>query len=357
MKTLERYILTEFAKLFVMAVAAFVVLFLMIDIFENMDGLMKHRVALGPGVLFFAYKVPFIISQTSAVAALLSTLLTLGTLSRHGEITALKSGGVRLLRALAPLLLAGLVISVGVIFINETVVPAAQRKVDSFRRQWFGVHGQGFGASGTWVRTDGGILNVRQMDTKGSVLNGVTLFLLDKPFAVTERINARTAAWRGNEWVAESAEVWRFTPDGGAVKTAGSGVRLPGIMPPEELTSAESAYKNMSFFELNAYIKGLVAEGYNATRFKIDLYGKITFPLVNFIMIMIGIPFALKTGRHGGIAVGIGISVVIAFSFWVVFAVMRSMGVSGVVPPIVASVFPDLIFFAAGALMMGYVRE
>ncbi|MBI5886374.1 MAG: hypothetical protein HZB85_07310 [Deltaproteobacteria bacterium] len=43
MKRLERYILTEFAKLLAMAMAAFVVLFLMIDVFENMGGLMKHN--------------------------------------------------------------------------------------------------------------------------------------------------------------------------------------------------------------------------------------------------------------------------------------------------------------------------
>ncbi|MBI5886373.1 MAG: LptF/LptG family permease [Deltaproteobacteria bacterium] len=255
---------------------------------------------------------------------LLATLLTLGSLSRHGEITALKSGGVRLLRALMPMLAAGLVLSVAVILMNELVVPAAQARVDAFRRQRMGVHGQGFGASGIWMRTEGGLLNVRQMDTQKNALNGVTLYIVGKPFAVTGRVNARVAVWKDGAWKADAAEVWSFTPDGKADKTQGKDVVLPGVMPPDELASAESAYRNMGFFELRNYVNRLVSEGYNAARFKIDLYGKITFPLVNFIMILVGIPFALKTGRHGGIAAGIGLSIVIAFSFWVVFAVMRS---------------------------------
>lgn len=357
MKTLERYILTEFAKLLVMAVAAFCVLFLMIDIFENMDGLMKHDVPAIASILFFAYKIPFILGQTSPVAALLATLLTLGALSRHGEITALKSGGVRLLRVLAPVLVAGVVLSVAVIVMNETVVPAAQHRVDLFRRQWFGMQGQGFGSSGMWMRTEDGILNVRQMDMKKNELNGVTLYLVEKPFNVTKRINARTVAWIDGAWKAPSAEVWRFSADGVAEVKEERGWALTEVAPPEDLVTAESAYKNMGIFELNTYINRLVAEGYNAARFKIDLYGKITFPLVNFIMILVGIPFALKTGRHGGIAAGIGISIIVAFSFWVVFAVMRSFGVSGAIPPLVAAVFPDVLFFAAGALMLGYVRE
>jgi len=357
MKTLERYILTEFAKLLAMAMAAFVVLFLMIDIFENMGALMKHDVPLMPSVLFFLYKIPYIVGQTSPVAALLATLLTLGALARHVEITALKSGGVRLLRALVPVLAAGFVLSIAVILMNELVVPAAQGRVELFRRQWFGMQGRGFGASGIWMRTEGGLLNVRQMDTEKNELNGVTLYIVDKPFVVTGRVNARDAVWKDGAWTAASAEVWRFTPDGKAEKTQAKGVALPGVMPPDELASAESAYKNMSFFELRNYVNRLVAEGYNAARFKIDLYGKITFPLVNFIMILVGIPFALKTGRHGGIAAGIGISIIVAFSFWVVFAVMRSVGMSGAIAPLVAAVFPDVLFFAAGALMLGYVRE
>ncbi|OGQ59594.1 MAG: LPS export ABC transporter permease LptG [Deltaproteobacteria bacterium RIFCSPLOWO2_02_FULL_53_8] len=357
MKTLERYILTEFAKLLVMAVAAFCVLFLMIDVFESMDSLMRHNVPVIPSLLFFAYKIPFILGQTSPVAALLATLLTLGGLSRHGEITALKSGGVRLLRALVPLLVAGIALSAAVIIMNETVVPAAQRNVDLFKRQWFGMQGQGFGSAGMWMRTDRGILNVRQMDMKSNVLSGVTLYIVEKPFNVTARINAREAAWTGGAWKAPSAEVWRFSPSGAAEMKVEKDWPLPDVAPPEGLVTAESAYKNMGIFELNNYIKTLVAEGYNAARFKIDLYGKITFPLVNFIMILVGIPFALKTGRHGGIAVGIGISIIVAFSFWVVFAVMRSVGVSGAIPPLVAAVFPDVLFFAAGALMLGYVKE
>ncbi|MBI5562404.1 MAG: LPS export ABC transporter permease LptG [Deltaproteobacteria bacterium] len=357
MKILERYILVEFIKLFAMAALAFLALFLVINLFENMDGLMKHNVPLGPSALFFAYQAPFIVSQTSAVAALLATLLSLGALSKHGEITALKSGGVRLLSALTPLFFAGAVISVSVILMNETIVPAAQRRVDSFKRQWYGAQGRGFGHSGMWVRTEGGILNVRQTDIQKNELNGVTLYLLERPFTVAGRIGAQNARWKDGAWMAAEAEVWRFAADGHAVKTAEANAALPGVMPPEELIGAEGAYKNMTIFELNRYINGLVAEGYNAVRFKIDLYGKITFPLVNFIMIMVGIPFALKTGRHGGIAIGVGISVLVAFSFWVVFAVMRSIGVNGVVPPLVAAAFPDLLFFAAGGLMLGYVRE
>ncbi len=79
--------------------------------------------------------------------------------------------------------------------------------------------------------------------------------------------------------------------------------------------------------------------------------------MVNFIMIFVGIPFALKTGRHGGIAAGVGLSVMIAFSYWIVFALTTSLGHSGILPPLIAASFPNILFLAGGALMLGYVRQ
>ncbi len=67
--------------------------------------------------------------------------------------------------------------------------------------------------------------------------------------------------------------------------------------------------------------------------------------------------FALRAGRHGGIAAGVGLSVVIGFGYWIVFGMAKSLGSSGILPPLVAAAFPDALFLALGALMFGYVRQ
>lgn len=357
MKILERYILAEFAKLLLIAVLSFMVLFITIDLFENMDNLIKFNVPLHQCVLFFVYKIPFIIVQISPVAVLISVLLSLGLFSKHGEITAMKAGGVRLLRVLTPLLLSGVLISLAVILINESVTPSALKKVDSFRQQWLGIQGGTFGKEGMWVRTSNGIFNIRQVDLKKKELYGVTLYEIEKPFKLKGRVQAKLVVWKDGKWVTNEATVWDFSGKGEASKHEAAGLEIKGLMEPEDLADVENLQKNMGFLELRRYIQGLEADGYEASKYKIDLYGKITFPLVNFIMVLVGIPFALKTGRHGGIAVGVGLSVVIAFSYWVVFAVTRSLGQAGMIPPVLSAAFPDILFFAVGTLMYGYVRQ
>ncbi|MFQ5736100.1 MAG: LPS export ABC transporter permease LptG [Thermodesulfobacteriota bacterium] len=357
MKLLERYIVTEFLKLLALAVVSFVLVFILFDLFENMDNLMKFNVPVLASVVFFLYKVPFIIGQISPVSVLVAVLISLGILAKHNEITAVKAGGVRVLRVIVPLLLIGAVISVAVMLMNEYVTPTALKKVDGFRKQWFGVQESSFGKEGMWVKSGAGIINIRRMDVDKNRLNGVTVYVIEKPFRLKERVSSRTVKWRDGRWVADMADIWSFASEAEAVKRLERGYVIEGLAPPEDLLSMESLQKNMGFFKLRQYIKNLEAEGYESTRYRIDLYGKVAFPFVNFIMVLVGIPFALKTGRHSGIATGVGLSVVIAFSYWIVFALTRSLGQSGAVPPLVASAFPDVLFLAIGTLMLGYVRE
>jgi len=354
---LSRYITTEFLKLLALTISAFVLIFVMIDLSDNVDNLLVNNVPLLPSAVFCLYKIPFMVSQISPVSVLVAVMISLGILDKHEEITAIKAGGVRLLRVLAPLLAIGLIISVGVILMDEYVTPRALRKVDSFKKQWFGMQERSIGAEGMWLRTSSGIINIKRMDLEHNRIQGVTAYHIEKPFKMTERVSARALRWKDGQWSTDDASLRDFGEgvDAGTRRTGS--YTLEGLAAPEDLVNIENIHKNMGFMELREYIKGLEKDGYETTRYRIDLYGKIACPFVNFVMVLVGIPFALKTGRYSGVASGLGLSVAIAFCYWVVFAVTRSLGQGGVVPPIVASAFPDIIFLAIGALMIGYVRE
>ena len=319
MKILEKHVLSEFMRLLFMALAGFVVLFITVDLFENIDTLIAHEVPPLASFVFFIYKLPFVIGQVSPVAVLVAVLLSLGILSTHGEITAMKAGGVRLLSTVYPLIAAGLAISLAVMLMNEYVTPAAQKKADSFRKQWFGVQDATFGKEGLWVKSDGGILNVRHIDFRKNELFGITYYEVRKPFRVSGRIEASKAVWKEGRWLSEGATAWTFTKEGEARERANQQLALTGLEEPEKLVNLENFQQNMGFFELWEYIRTLEKDGYETTKHWIDLWSKISFPLVNFIMALVGIPFALKTGRHSGIAAGVGLSIIIAFSYWMVF--------------------------------------
>jgi lipopolysaccharide export system permease protein len=74
-------------------------------------------------------------------------------------------------------------------------------------------------------------------------------------------------------------------------------------------------------------------------------------------MVLIGIPFALKTSRSGGVALSIGSSVMIGFAYGVIFYVFVSFGKSGVLSPLLACWIPTVLFGLAGILTLMSIRQ
>ncbi|MFQ5353586.1 MAG: LPS export ABC transporter permease LptG [Thermodesulfobacteriota bacterium] len=358
MKRLDRYIFTEFVKLLLLTTAGFITIFILVDLFENMDNLVKYHVPITASLLFFIYKIPFIIGQVAPVAVLLSVLLSVGMLSMSGEMTAVRASGVRLLRVFIPVMIAGFLISLSVIFINEYFTPLGLKKTEAFKVQWFGNSMRGsFGGKGLWMRTNDSIINIRHLRPGDKGIEGITIYDLEKPFRLVRRIDAKKARWTGERWMTSGAVVRDFKKDGSFTETRAAPTALTNIAPPEELSRPDSRHMNLSMEELKRLIKILEAEGYGTHQYRTDLYARIAFPFVSFIMVLLGIPFPLRGARSGGIASGIGLCIIIAFSYWIVFALSTSLGSGGVVPPIIAAVFPNVLFLATAAYLLAHVKE
>jgi lipopolysaccharide export system permease protein len=363
-KILHKYILREFLKILSMTTLSLIAIFLLVDVVENMDKLVEHGAPFSAGVTFFLYKAPFIFATISPVAVLLSVLLTLGLLSKHAEITAIKAGGVGILGVVFPLLVCGAVMSGAVIIMNEAVVPAANRRVAALETRYIKMKPAGtLGREGLWIRNPDGIYNILKPDLAKGVLHGVTYHRMAGNFELAGTVYAERAEWKDGAWRAEKTRRITFKSDDPSqpptpvADASVGGYVFASLKAPDEFASLETDHELMSFMELYNYIDGLKDQGYSVTRYMVDLYGKLTFPLVNFIMVLVGIPFALRHSRRGGIADGVAVSVIIGFSFWVVFAVARSLGQAGAIPPLVAAVLPDLLFVAIGVYVFSYVRQ
>ena len=89
----------------------------------------------------------------------------------------------------------------------------------------------------------------------------------------------------------------------------------------DDFIQVQNAPDTMSFLELRAYVARLRDGGHRVTRYLVQLYSKLSFPLVHVIMALVAIPFALVSPRSGGRAMGIGVAIVIAAGYWVVHSV------------------------------------
>jgi len=112
----------------------------------------------------------------------------------------------------------------------------------------------------------------------------------------------------------------------------------------------------MNLFEMRDYIVKLRASGARVANYLVDLHLKLAFPLINFIVVMIGAPIATRL-RLQSAALGFGLSIAIAFVFYAFMRAGQAFGHSGVLPPYLAAWLGDLVFGAVGVVMMARAQR
>lgn len=358
MTILDRYLSKEFLKMFLLMMVSFALLYLIIDFFGRIRMFLSNDATLYQIVAHFAFGIPQIISHTLPVAVLLSTLLTFGVFSRHHEIVAMKSNGLSLYRISLPIfVIAGVVCVLSFLF-SEFITPYANQKakyiefveVKKQRKMGF------FKQNQLWFRARNTIYNFAIFESPTNTLKGITIYYFDKDFNLTSRIDAREATWKDGVWRFRDTLTTTFPPGGfpALERAAEKTIDLPET--PSDFKSTQKDTDEMGYMELRDYIRKLTAEGYDASRYLVDMYGKIAFPIVSIIMSVIGVSFSLRSERSGGVAASIGVGIVIGFSYWIVFAFTLSLGRAMTLPPLLAAWTANILFAAAAAVMFSRVR-
>lgn len=352
MTVITRYLLREFSKMAAVATTGFLLLFVVIDFFNRADEFLKYKTSAGEVLWYYLYSVPNIFLLTSPVAVLLAVLITVSLRARANEFTALFSGGISIWRACAPLLAGCAVFSVFSLVCSETLAPRTNRKareIAQFTVKPGKVEAQ-FSLNRYWIRGENGILSAQVINPEKQELSGFQYLEVDEEFRLVRRIDARSATFLSDgKWVLRQGTERRFP---GNIEGAPFTERefffpetllafLEGESPPEEMTYAR----------LSDYIRDSIARGYDVRRYEVDLHAKLSYPLLNLIVSLVAIPFALRSPRSGGVWRSIGAGLFIGFVCWILLSTSLSLGKKGLLPPLLAAWFPGLAIASAGAFL------
>jgi lipopolysaccharide export system permease protein len=357
MMILDRYVTKEYIKLFILILASFTALFLIIDLFERMRMFLSNHATFYQMLSYLLFMIPVIISQAIPVAVLLASLITFSNLSKYSEILAMKANGISLYRTSIPVIIMVVIICILSFLFNEFITPYSNEKADYIKlveiekQKSLG----SFKQNQIWYRGTNGIYNFKMFDSITSTLSGITINYFDKNFSLIMRIDAESAQWKDNQWVFQNLMITRFqTGQFPSLEWIPAKViDLPEK--PSDFMAVQKEASKMGYMELRTYIKKIQAEGYDATRYLVDMHGKVAFTLVSMILVIIGISFSLmKSERSGGIMQSIGVGIVIGFSYWIVHAFAMSLGRSGTIPPILSAWIANLILGSVSITM--YLR-
>lgn len=352
MKILDRYVLREFLTYLGLGLLGFIAIFVVVDIIEKADVFLDHRAPFGLITRFYLYRAPEVVTTVLPVALLLATFMAFGQFNKFGELTAMRVAGLSLVRILAPVLVLAAFAAVGDLGISEALVPPANRERDRIYNeqiQRLQHEDASERADVTYLGAGGRIFYIRLYDARGRRMQEVSL----QEFArgrLVRRIDAREAIWDGHRWEFHDGYVRTFADSAEHAEPFGR-LGVDGIAEhPEDFAKRVPEPDDMSYSELRAYVQRLRASGARVENFLVDLHLKLAFPLINFIVVLIGASLATRL-RASGAALGFGLSVFIAFLYYAFMRTGQALGHNGALPPYLAAWLGDLVFGVVGITM------
>jgi LPS export ABC transporter permease LptG/LPS export ABC transporter permease LptF len=356
-RLLDIYVLRGFLFFFVLVLIVFVALFILVTLFELLPDIVKNKIDSSIVVTYFLYLLPQILYYVIPLTVLLAILINLGTLTKTNEILAVKAGAVSLYRMAMPLLVMGLVLSAGIYFLQDFMLPYANQRQDEYHDVIKGRAPQTYrDPQRKWMAGSGDrIYHYNYFDPDQNLFAGLSIFTF-KPstFELTEWTFANRATWNGSNWQFEDG--WRrHMSENGVDYLAFNTLPVQELDQPDYFKKEVRTASQMSYPELKRYVTTLKQSGVDVSTLMVDLYRKLSFPMVSFIMAIIGIPFSFTTGRKGAFY-GIGLSVAVGIFYWSTFELFDKLGGINRLSPFVAAWFPNLIFGFGGIWMMLRVK-
>jgi len=350
MTIFTRYIAATHIKLLMLCYGAFASIYLVIDILERVGKLTRAGGTPDQILLFFLWKLPEISTQIIPLALLMATLLALGALSRTSELTAMRCSGAGLVRITAPLLGIALGASLINLALSELVVPKSFEKMRYIEEILIQKKSPKtfFRQGAIWYRDDRDILNARMFDPATYTLRGVTMWEIDRDFRPSSRIEAAEGKRFGEGWLLKQAVQYRYSSGNLKSTTKKAEIKSDIRLSVTDLKTVGKVAENMGFAELLRYCGKLESGGYDPTRYLTLLHAKLAAPFSPLVMAFLAIPFSLRSGRSSGPAIGIGISLIIGLSYFIVNAFLISFGQAGALPPVVAAWASNILFSAIG---------
>ncbi|MCS6949307.1 MAG: LptF/LptG family permease [Armatimonadota bacterium] len=353
MKLIDRLLLSELLVPFLVGTLAVVLMLIGNMLFFYAEVLFAKGVPVLAVAQMIVYHTPYLLVLTLPVATALSVSLAVNRLARDSEIVVLRNAGASLRRIFLPLLAAGLGISLLNFWLEEAVVPKAERQFRRIYNRIVMMQTAPLLRSNVVFRLRdyafyiGMVENVR--DGKAQ-LRDVQVW--EMPVSGYARvILAPRAEYDDGIWRLYDAHVHLYGKDGFAIDAHARGeVTINLRVALEELLSPPTP-EETNAAELRRQAQELERAGLPATRLWVGYYFKFSIPFACAVFALCSAPLALLFARAGSF-MGVLLAIILVFLFWNTLLLARLLGNQGFLPPAVAAWAPNALFAAGGLLIL-----
>lgn len=358
MKLFDRLLLKSFLPVFFLALAFFVLIIQLMDLFANLVRYLNLEVPVSEIVRVQILFLPRAISFALPVAVLFAAAFALGSLYSNNELIAVFSSGVPYWRFSASLIVVGLVLSVGLFLFQEYVVIETFREKNEETRRLLNIT-RSFSNPNVTVRSADGrhIYSAEYYNDRTQELSRALLLIRGPSGEFLERIDAERASWseETNSW--EFQRGTRFIHvDGEIVSESFDRYAQPEFrIAPSRFQRSGTTVDELRYDEAKEWVFGLRDAGQEYRQPLTAYYGRFSFALTPFIVVLLA-------GGVGGrfrknvLLMSLFVSLVTSVVYYVTGMVAEIMAGDAIIPPIFGAWIGVVLFTALGIVLIRTTR-
>jgi lipopolysaccharide export system permease protein len=383
MKILDRYIARELIGPFLFGVAAFTLIFISGQYLFKLTTFVAKGAPLADVATLLALRMVPLAILTFPMATLLATLLSFGRLSGDMEVVAIMAGGVSFVRIAIPAFIMGFLVSAFGLYANEQLVPPAGRAVKATEERIartliakgadvaaptqgrsFVIQDHAGGQLQRVVIAGGFNLAEQRLEQVTYLEYGGPPGPGRRPVLVVQADQAYWDPKKKDFWIfkngaaqvisGERREVRRLPEETYQISGRFDSMEFRLNKTPRQIVAEGQKAEEMSYRELRRYISLLGDQGSSVKTLReleVDLHNKLAIPFTSMVFALIGAPLGLRRLR-GGAAVGLGVSILIIFCYYVLWHGMSVLGENGQIPAVVASWIANVVGLVVGGILV-----
>jgi lipopolysaccharide export system permease protein len=345
-KLIDRYIAGVVANGTLIALLVVVGLDIFFNVIDQVESVGKGGYTMMTMLQYIALTTPQSLYELFPMAALLGSLMGMGTLAANSELIAMRASGLSIWRIVRSVMQVGVLMLVVAVFIGEVIAPVAEQYGQHLRIAATDRGVSFLGSRGLWVRDETRFINARRVLDQSSLAD-LTVYEFDDASRLSEATHATHALFRDGRWTLHGVRQTAFSEAGVSVSHAET-LSWPSLLTPDLLGIVMLKPKNMSAADIDQLVDYLDENGLDTRQYRFAFWGRFMTPVSSLVMLFISVPFVFSSLRSVSGGQRIFIGVLVGFGFYILSQVAGQMGQVYGFPPLATMLLPNLLFVLLG---------
>ena len=342
MSLLARYIGKTVFLNTLLVLLVLVALSALFSFIRELDDVGKGDYSIKSALLYIVLRTPGTAYELFPSSVLLGSLLGLGAMASHSELTVMRSAGISIAQIAAAVAMIGLVLMSMVVAIGELVMPPSESHAQEIRTAALSKRISIRAKTGYWAKSDTRFINIKSVLPDMALIDvSIYEFNADNLKSVVRAQQAKQL--KGGEWLLREVTRTEFFPESVDTETLQE-LSIPDLVNAELLQGLSVEPESMSVKNLVNQVSYLRRNQLDSGSIELALWTKITNPLSTLVMLMLSLPFVFASQRSGSVGQKIFIGILLGIGYFLVNRLFTHLGLANGLSPAVSTFIPLTLF-------------